>query len=316
MVLARVKGTVVSTHKTRSMEGLRLLLLEKVDAVTLKGKGDFVVGIDSVGANAGEIVFYVTGSSARMTDTTKGKPSDATIIAIVDAIEKDGELTYDKGRADRGGACEMTSGAGARHGGGHPAQRQGGRRRSGSWWRTATRAARARGEYLVALDMVGADRGQLVLLTQGSSCRWTTRTDDGRWTRWWWPSWTRSTRRLVRTAGVWHAGDLTSDISADRRAGAEEPGPAGAAGKPVRRRRRRRPQRWAPGVFADVDSAVAPRRRRQRELMALPLDTRTRLIEAMRRAVLANNESLSPEAVAETGPGQRPRQAGEERACR
>ena len=96
MVLARVKGTVVSTHKPGSMEGLRLLLLEKVDAVTLKGKGDYVVGIDSVGANAGEIVFYVTGSSARMTDTTKGKPSDATIIAIVDVIEKDGTLTYQK----------------------------------------------------------------------------------------------------------------------------------------------------------------------------------------------------------------------------
>lgn len=35
-----------------------------------------------------------------------------------------------------------------------------------------------RGEYLVALDMVGADRGHLVLLTQGSSCRWTYATDD------------------------------------------------------------------------------------------------------------------------------------------
>ena len=96
MVLARVKGTVVSTHKSPSMQGLKLLLLEKVDAVSLKGKGDYVVGIDSVGANAGEIVFYVTGSSARMTDTTKGKPSDATIIAIVDIIEKDGVLTYEK----------------------------------------------------------------------------------------------------------------------------------------------------------------------------------------------------------------------------
>ena len=96
MVLARVKGTVVATHKSPPMEGLKLLLLEKIDPVTLQGKGDFVVGIDSVGANAGEIVFYVTGSSARMTDATKGKPSDATIIAIVDAIEKDGTLTYDK----------------------------------------------------------------------------------------------------------------------------------------------------------------------------------------------------------------------------
>jgi microcompartment protein CcmK/EutM len=96
MVLARVKGTVVCTHKPSSMEGLKLLLLEKIDAVSLKGKGDYVVGIDSVGANAGEIVFYVTGSSARMTAVTKGKPSDATIIAVVDAIEKDGEYTYQK----------------------------------------------------------------------------------------------------------------------------------------------------------------------------------------------------------------------------
>ena len=96
MVLARVKGTVVATQKSPSMEGLKLLLLERIDAVSLAGKGEYVVGIDSVGANAGEIVFYVTGSSARMTETTKGKPSDATIIAIVDVIEKDGVLTYEK----------------------------------------------------------------------------------------------------------------------------------------------------------------------------------------------------------------------------
>ncbi|PKL78270.1 MAG: ethanolamine utilization protein EutN [Candidatus Melainabacteria bacterium HGW-Melainabacteria-1] len=99
MQLARVKGTVVSTHKPASMEGMKLLLLERIDPVSLKGKGDFVVGIDSVGANAGEIVFYVTGSSARMTETTKGRPSDATIIAIVDAIEKDGAFTYEKSAA-------------------------------------------------------------------------------------------------------------------------------------------------------------------------------------------------------------------------
>ena len=104
MVLARVKGTVVSTHKPESLQGLRLLLLEKIDPVTLKGKGDYVVGIDSVGANAGEIVFYVTGSSARMTDATKGKPSDATIIAVVDIIEKDGALTYRKAGESAGAA--------------------------------------------------------------------------------------------------------------------------------------------------------------------------------------------------------------------
>ena len=96
MVLARVKGTVVSTHKSPAMEGLRLLLLEKIDPVSLAGKGDYVVGMDSVGANAGEIVFFVTGSSARLTEATKGRPTDATVIAVVDAIEKEGVYTYEK----------------------------------------------------------------------------------------------------------------------------------------------------------------------------------------------------------------------------
>lgn len=100
MLIARVRGTVVSTHKSPSMEGLRLLLLEKIDPVTLAGKGDFVVAMDSVGANAGEVVFYVTGSSARLTEATKGRPTDATVIAVVDAIEKDGSYTYEKARSE------------------------------------------------------------------------------------------------------------------------------------------------------------------------------------------------------------------------
>ncbi len=100
MLIARVRGTVVSTHKSPSMEGLTLLLLEKIDPVSLAGKGDFVVAIDSVGANAGEVVFYVTGSSARLTEATKGRPTDATVIAVVDAIEKDGSYTYEKARPE------------------------------------------------------------------------------------------------------------------------------------------------------------------------------------------------------------------------
>jgi microcompartment protein CcmK/EutM len=102
MVLARVRGTVVSTQKPESLAGLRLLLLEKIDPVSLAGKGDYLVAIDAVGANAGEIVFYVSGSSARMTEATKGKPSDATIIAIVDAIESEGALTYSKDAREAG----------------------------------------------------------------------------------------------------------------------------------------------------------------------------------------------------------------------
>lgn len=57
------------------------------------------------------------------------------------------------------------------------------------------------------------------------------------------------------------------------------------------------------GIFSDVDSAVAAAAVGQRELVGLPLEKRRALIEAMRGAVLAENESLSAEAVAETGLG-------------
>ncbi len=96
MILARVKGTVVSSQKTPEMGGVKLLLLEKVDPTSLEGKNDFVVAIDSVGAGIDEIVLYVSGSGARMTENTKGLPTDATVTAIVDIIEKKGTITYQK----------------------------------------------------------------------------------------------------------------------------------------------------------------------------------------------------------------------------
>jgi len=99
MQLARVTGTVVSTRKEQRIEGIKFLLLEKIDAATMEGKKDYVVAMDSVGAGIGEVVFYASGSSSRMTTVTDGKPSDAATIAIVDAIDVNGRLVYQKGRA-------------------------------------------------------------------------------------------------------------------------------------------------------------------------------------------------------------------------
>ncbi len=96
MLLARVVGTVVSTVKEERLEGIKLLLLEKIDAATMKGRNDFVVALDAVGAGKDEIVFYVGGSSSRQTDVTSGKPSDATVIGIVDNLELDGKTVYRK----------------------------------------------------------------------------------------------------------------------------------------------------------------------------------------------------------------------------
>ena len=73
------------------------LVVEKVNATTMKGTGDHVIAIDAVGAGVGEIVFYVAGSSARMTAATEGRPADATITAIVDEISVSGSAVYTKG---------------------------------------------------------------------------------------------------------------------------------------------------------------------------------------------------------------------------
>jgi len=96
MILAKVVGTVVSTRKEPRIEGIKFLLLEKIDPSNMQGKSDYLVAMDSVGAGSGEIVFYAAGSSSRMTTTTEGKPSDATIISIVDSIDVNGEYVYRK----------------------------------------------------------------------------------------------------------------------------------------------------------------------------------------------------------------------------
>ena len=67
--------------------------------------GDFiedseaVVAVDAVGAGVGEVVLYASGSSARQTQVTKDRPVDATIMAIVDMVETDGNLRYQKNPA-------------------------------------------------------------------------------------------------------------------------------------------------------------------------------------------------------------------------
>jgi len=100
MILAKVIGNVVSTHKEPKIEGIKFLLLEKINPTTMQGKGDYLVAMDSVGAGVGEVVFFVAGSSSRMTAVTDGKPSDAAIVAIVDAIEINGSYVFLKDRND------------------------------------------------------------------------------------------------------------------------------------------------------------------------------------------------------------------------
>ena len=96
MVLGRVVGTLVSTQKEELVENTKLLLVEKINAKTMKAKGDYAVAIDSVGAGVDDTVLLVSGSSARMTRASEGRPCDLSIIGIIDQIEMSGSLVYNR----------------------------------------------------------------------------------------------------------------------------------------------------------------------------------------------------------------------------
>ena len=98
MLLGKVVGTLVATRKEESLEGLKFLVLKQLD---MEGNetGGYRVAADAVGAGLGEVVLYATGSAARQTQYTHQRPCDGVIMAIVDQLEVDGKVTYDKAEA-------------------------------------------------------------------------------------------------------------------------------------------------------------------------------------------------------------------------
>ena len=80
------------------------------------------------------------------------------------------------------------------------------------------------------------------------------------------------------------------------------PPPRGAAPEPPR------PKASVPrgtnGVYADADAAAQAARRAFEQNERTSVATKIKMVEAMRRAVLANNDALSRHAVEETGLGR------------
>ncbi|MGQ9503180.1 MAG: EutN/CcmL family microcompartment protein [Anaerolineae bacterium] len=96
MLLGKVVGTLVSTRKDPKLEGLKFLVLQRLN---IEGKPieGYVVAVDAVGAGVEEVVMYATGSSARQTILTDQRPCDAVIMGIVDTWEVHGRVVYQKG---------------------------------------------------------------------------------------------------------------------------------------------------------------------------------------------------------------------------
>jgi microcompartment protein CcmK/EutM len=99
MFLGRVIGTVVSTRKEPRTEGVRFLLVERLDPTTMAGRKDYVVAMDGVDAGLDEVVLCAQGSAARLTAVTDGRPTDAAVIGIVDDVNVGAQAVYRKDRS-------------------------------------------------------------------------------------------------------------------------------------------------------------------------------------------------------------------------
>ncbi len=99
MLLGRVTGTLVASRKDEGLVGQKFLLVRQLDLEGDDTAGS-VVAVDSVGAGEGDVVLWASGSSARQTESTRDRPCDAVVMAIVDSWEVGGEVRYRKTPAD------------------------------------------------------------------------------------------------------------------------------------------------------------------------------------------------------------------------
>ncbi len=93
MNLARVRGTVVASRRADKVDGAKWLLVEDCDQKGA-GKGEYLVALDMVGADRGQLVLLTQGSSCRWTYRTDDRPMDTLVVAIVDEIDQAGTVVY------------------------------------------------------------------------------------------------------------------------------------------------------------------------------------------------------------------------------
>ena len=90
MKIGRVTGTVVSTMKLESLEGIKLLLVQPLDD-NMQNTGNPIVACDTVQAGSGDLVIYEGGREAALTLDNWYNPADAAVLGIIDQLDKVGK---------------------------------------------------------------------------------------------------------------------------------------------------------------------------------------------------------------------------------
>jgi len=87
VLLGKVIGSVWATRKYESIKGYKILLVQPLNSDNKK-LGDPIMALDTVGAGPGETIFYITASEAVIPLDVDMAPVDASIVGIVDSINK------------------------------------------------------------------------------------------------------------------------------------------------------------------------------------------------------------------------------------
>ena len=97
MILAKVKGNLVSTQKNSYLVGQKLLLVHPIDLKdNYIGKND-VVAIDVANAGIGDTVLLVQeGKAVQQILGHKNAPVHSVVVAVVDSIDVNENYTSKK----------------------------------------------------------------------------------------------------------------------------------------------------------------------------------------------------------------------------
>ena len=85
MQIGRVIGNVVCTMKHPALDGCKLLIVQPIDRHG-RYKGRALVALDSIGAGAGETVYWCRGREASFPFLPAEVPTETTIVGIVDTV--------------------------------------------------------------------------------------------------------------------------------------------------------------------------------------------------------------------------------------
>ena len=86
MLIAKVIGEVVATHKHSSHEGQKLLMVQPLE-LDGSNRGNAVIAVDSVDAGVGDRVLLIVEGFSAMTSVRRPEsPIDIAVIGIIDSV--------------------------------------------------------------------------------------------------------------------------------------------------------------------------------------------------------------------------------------